>query len=158
MGQNILYCIVWKNTKEYEHLTQIQKPHLSTSLIAATITFLIARYIARDWIAKKFSKYMQKIDQEMGDNGFFYALSLRMVPGIPFIALNGSLGVTSLTLRTFVVSSLLGMIPISSILVNAGSQLNQIQSMGDVLTPQILISLLLLASFPLIVRLLSNKK
>ena len=32
MGQNILYCIVWKNTKESEHLTQIPKPHLSTSL------------------------------------------------------------------------------------------------------------------------------
>ena len=32
MGQNILHCIVWKNTKESEHLTQIPKPHLSTSL------------------------------------------------------------------------------------------------------------------------------
>ena len=33
MGQNILHCIVWKNTKESEHLTQIPKSHLSTSLI-----------------------------------------------------------------------------------------------------------------------------
>ena len=33
MGQNILHCIVWKNTKESEHLTQIPKPHLSTFLI-----------------------------------------------------------------------------------------------------------------------------
>ena len=32
MGQNILPCVVWKNTKESEHLTQIPKPHLSTSL------------------------------------------------------------------------------------------------------------------------------
>ena len=32
MGQNILHCIIWKNTKESEHLTQIPKPHLSTSL------------------------------------------------------------------------------------------------------------------------------
>ena len=32
MGQNNLHCIVWKNTKESEHLTQIPKPHLSTSL------------------------------------------------------------------------------------------------------------------------------
>ena len=32
MGQNILHCIVWKNTKESEHLTQIPKPHLSSSL------------------------------------------------------------------------------------------------------------------------------
>ena len=32
MGQNILHCFVWKNTKDSEHLTQIPKPHLSTSL------------------------------------------------------------------------------------------------------------------------------
>ena len=32
MGQNILHCIVWKNTKESEHLTQIPKLHRSTSL------------------------------------------------------------------------------------------------------------------------------
>ena len=32
MGQNILHCIVLENTKESEHLTQIPKPHLSTSL------------------------------------------------------------------------------------------------------------------------------
>ena len=32
MGQNILHFIVWKSTKESEHLTQIPKPHLSTSL------------------------------------------------------------------------------------------------------------------------------
>ena len=46
MGQNILYCIVWKNTKESEHLAQIPKPHLSTSLnfkvyLKSDVTFLI---------------------------------------------------------------------------------------------------------------------
>ncbi len=130
---------------------------LSTSLIAATLTFLIARYIARDWIAEKFAQYMQKFDQEMDSNGFFYALSLRMVPGIPFIALNASFGITALSLKAFVLSTIFGMAPISAILVNAGSQFNQIKSVSDVLTPQIFMSLLLLASFPLIVRFLSNK-
>ncbi len=130
---------------------------LSTSLIAATITFLIARYIARDWIAEKFAQYMQKFDKEMDSNGFFYALSLRMIPGIPFIALNASFGITALSLKAFVLSTIIGMAPISAILVNAGSQFNQIEKVGDVLTPQIFISLLLLASFPLIVRFLSKK-
>ena len=32
MGQNILPCIVWKNTEEFEQLTQIPKPNRSTSL------------------------------------------------------------------------------------------------------------------------------
>ena len=37
MGQNILPCIVWKNTKESEHLPRIPKPHLSTSLSCKVI-------------------------------------------------------------------------------------------------------------------------
>ncbi len=130
---------------------------LSSSLIAATMTFLIARYIARDWIAKKFTRYMTKIDQEMDDSGFFYALSLRMIPGIPFIALNGSFGITKLHLKAFVLSTIIGMAPISAVLVNAGSQFNELETMKDVLTPNIIISLLLLASFPLIIRLISVK-
>lgn len=130
---------------------------LITSLIGATITFLLARYIARDWIAKHFARYMQKINNEIANNGFFYALSLRMIPGIPFIALNSSLGLTGLHLKSFVLSTVLGVIPISAILVNAGSQFSQIERIADVLTPQILISLLLLACFPLIVKLLINR-
>ena len=41
MGQNILPCIVGENTKESEHLTQMPKPHFSTSLIS------MANYISR---------------------------------------------------------------------------------------------------------------
>ena len=41
MGQNILHCIVWKNTKEFEHLTQIPKRHLSTSLSQRTAVLAV---------------------------------------------------------------------------------------------------------------------
>jgi uncharacterized membrane protein YdjX (TVP38/TMEM64 family) len=125
-----------------------------SSIIAATFTFLIARYIARDWITEKFSSYMSKMDKEMYDNGFIYALSIRMVPGIPFIALNSTLGITTLKLKDFILSTFIGMIPISAVLVNAGNQFNSIKSIKDILTPNILISLLLIAAMPVVVRLL----
>lgn len=125
---------------------------LSSSLVAATLTFLIARYVARDWIAEKFSRYMDVVDKEIAAHGFLYALGIRMVPGIPFIALNSTLGITRLTVSAFCLSTFLGMIPVSAILVNAGKQLNSIESMSDILTPNLLLSLLLLASFPFIVR------
>lgn len=129
---------------------------LFSSLLAACITFIIARYIARDWIQEKFARYMSMIDSEIEAHGFLYALGIRMVPGIPFIALNSSLGITPLSLKAFSLSTILGMIPISAVLVNAGSQLNTIQSVADIMTPKLLISLLLLASFPFIVRLLKS--
>ena len=49
MGQNILPCFVWKNTKESENLTQIPKPHLSTSLtyiINSVFTLLFMWFIS----------------------------------------------------------------------------------------------------------------
>lgn len=125
-----------------------------SSIIAATLTFLIARYIARNWVATKFSSYMNIMDKEMYDDGFIYSLSIRMVPGIPFIALNSILGITTLKLKDFVISTLIGMLPISAILVNAGSQFNNIQSVKEILTPNIIISLLLLAAIPMVVRLI----
>ena len=47
MGQNILHCIVWKNTKESEHLTQIPKPHLSTSLTVKNGKFNFSDYLIK---------------------------------------------------------------------------------------------------------------
>ena len=47
MGQNILHCIVWKNTKESEHLTQIPKPHLSTSSVKMVLNTLTKMNLAR---------------------------------------------------------------------------------------------------------------
>lgn len=129
---------------------------LTSSLMAATITFLISRYIARDWLAEKFARYMDVVDREIEAHGLLYALGIRMVPGIPFIALNSTFGITKLPLTAFCLSTFLGMIPISSILVNAGKQLNSIQSMGDILTPKLILSLLLLASFPIIVRIIKS--
>ncbi len=126
---------------------------LSSALVAASITFLVSRFLARDWIAEKFATYMQIVDQEIATHGFLYALGIRLVPGIPFIALNATLGITKLPLPAFYISTILGMIPISAILVNAGKQLNSISSINDVLTPNILLSLLLLACFPFVIRL-----
>ena len=129
---------------------------LSSSLLAAAMTFLVSRYIARDWLAEKFARYMDVIDREIEAHGFLYALGIRMVPGIPFIALNSTLGITKLRLNAFCLSTFLGSIPISAILVNAGKQLNSIQSMSDILTPKLILSLLLLASFPIIVRFIKS--
>ena len=129
---------------------------LSSSLLAAAMTFLVSRYIARDWLAEKFARYMDVIDREIEAHGFLYALGIRMVPGIPFIALNSTLGITKLRLSAFCLSTFLGSIPISAILVNAGKQLNSIQSMSDILTPKLILSLLLLASFPIIVRFIKS--
>lgn len=129
---------------------------LSSSLLAAAMTFLVSRYIARDWLAEKFARYMDIIDREIEAHGFLYALGIRMVPGIPFIALNSTLGITKLRLSAFCLSTFLGTVPISAILVNAGGQLNSIQSMSDILTPKLVLSLLLLASFPIIVRIIKS--
>ena len=130
---------------------------LTSSILAATVTFVIARYIARDWLFQRFSKQMELIEQEISTHGFLYALSIRMVPGIPFILLNAGLGLTGLNLKQFITSTIIGMLPISAVLVNAGRQFKEIHSVSDILTSNILIALLLLAIVPIIIRFIIGK-
>ena len=52
MGQNILPCIVGKNSQDSEHLTLIPKPHLSTSLNSYKVNK------QSNYLSISFSKYL----------------------------------------------------------------------------------------------------
>ena len=55
-------------------------------------------------------------------------------------------------MRDFILSTFFGMIPISVVLVNAGSQLAHVESIGDVLNTKVMLSLFFVALVPLIIR------
>ena len=71
---------------------------------------------------------------------------------MPFFILNCVQGLTSLKMRDFILSTFFGMIPISVVLVNAGSQLAHVESIGDVLNTKVMLSLFFVALVPLIIR------
>ncbi|MBK7315844.1 FAD-dependent oxidoreductase [Candidatus Aalborgicola defluviihabitans] len=122
------------------------------STIGATLAFLAARFLLRDWVQARFATRLAAIDKGVQRDGAFYLFGLRLIPVVPFFVINLAMGLTTMRARTFYWVSQLGMLAGTAVYVNAGTQLAQIQSPKDVVSPGLLGSFVLLGLFPLIAR------
>ncbi len=122
------------------------------STIGATIAFLVARVLLREWVQNRFGDRLGAINRGVEKDGAFYLFSIRLVPAFPFFLVNLLMGLTPIKVLTFFFVSQLGMLAGTMVFVNAGKQLAEVDSVGGVLSPALLASFLLLAAFPFIVR------
>jgi uncharacterized membrane protein YdjX (TVP38/TMEM64 family) len=83
------------------------------STIGASIAFLISRYLARDFIVRKFSQNekFQKLDHLTKEHGAIIVAITRLVPLFPFNLLNYGFGLTGVRFWTYVFWSWLCMLP-----------------------------------------------
>ena len=122
------------------------------STLGATISFLVARFLLRDWVEKKFGKNLAPINQGVARDGAFYLFTLRLVPAFPFFIVNLVMGLTKIRVWIFAVVSQLGMLAGTFVFVNAGRELSKLDSLQGILSPELLISFTLLGIFPLITK------
>ncbi len=94
-----------------------------TSVLGATLAFLLGRSVARNWIAARVARNPKfaAIDEAVGRDGFKIVLLLRLSPVFPFSLLNYALGLTRVRLRDYVLASFLGMLPGTVLYVYLGS-------------------------------------
>ena len=118
--------------------------------IGATLAFLVTRYLLRDLVLERFGSRLEGMNRELEQRGFNYLLFLRLVPVFPFFLINLAAGLTRLPLRTFIVGTLLGIIPGGFVFVNAGASLATITSLSGIASPRVLGSFALLGLFALI--------
>ncbi|GHA80669.1 FAD-dependent oxidoreductase [Cognatilysobacter bugurensis] len=126
------------------------------STIGASLAFLFARFVLRDSLRERYGERLRKLDAGIERDGAFYLFTLRLVPLFPFFLVNLLAGLTPLRLRTFYWVSQLGMLPGTLAYVYAGTQLAQIDSPGDVLSPGLLAAFVLLGLMPLSMRWLTR--
>lgn len=122
------------------------------SSIGATLAFLVARYLLHDWVQARFGERLQAINRGVEQEGAFYLFALRLVPVFPFFIINILMGLTRIRTWTFYWVSQIGMLPATVVYVNAGTQLAHIESLGDILSPQLIFSFALLGAFPLLAK------
>ncbi len=122
------------------------------STVGATGAFLAARYLLRDTIQNRYGDRLKAINSGVEKDGPFYLFTLRLIPIIPFFLINLLLGLTRMAARTFFWVSQLGMLAGTVVYVNAGTQLAQISSKGDILSPGLIGAFVLLGIFPFIAR------
>jgi uncharacterized membrane protein YdjX (TVP38/TMEM64 family) len=99
--------------------------------LGATAAFLVGRYLTRGWVARKLAAYpkFKAIDEAVGREGFKIGLLTRLSPVFPFNLLNYAFGLTSISLRDYVLG-LVGMIPVTLMYVYIGSLAGSIALLG----------------------------
>lgn len=122
------------------------------STIGASIAFVLARYLFRDLVQRRFESALNPINEGVRREGAFYLFALRLVPAVPFFAINVGMGLTRIRLWTFYWVSQLGMLAGTFVYVNAGQQLGQLESLRGIFSPMLIGSFVLLGLFPLIAK------
>ncbi|MEC4672725.1 MAG: TVP38/TMEM64 family protein [Nitrospirota bacterium] len=127
----------------------------------ATLAFLVARYLLRDWVENKFGDRLEPIQAGFSKNAFSYLMTLRLIPAFPFFLVNLVSGITRVNLGTYVTATSLGIIPGSFVFAFAGQQLGTINSLGEIASPPVLLAFTLLgvlALIPIAYRKFTQKK
>ncbi|MCV2863508.1 FAD-dependent oxidoreductase [Albidovulum sediminicola] len=122
------------------------------STLGATLAFLAARYLLSDWVHDRLGARLATIDDGVRRDGAFYLFTLRLIPAVPFFAINLLMGLTPMRVATFYLVSQAGMLAGTAAYVNAGTQLGQLDSVAGILSAPILLSFGLLGVFPWIAR------
>lgn len=85
--------------------------NLTGATIGAGIAFLIARYLAGDWVAKKTGGRLKRMIQGVEAEGWRFVAFVRLVPLFPFNLTNYALGLTRIPFLSYVVTSFVTMAP-----------------------------------------------
>ncbi|CAN5748413.1 bifunctional TVP38/TMEM64 family protein/FAD-dependent oxidoreductase [soil metagenome] len=120
------------------------------STIGATIAFLLARFLFRDAVQRRFGGAMQSLNDGIERDGPLYLFMIRLVPVFPFFVVNLAMALTPIRLVPFFLVSQIGMLPGTAVYVNAGTQLARIDSLGGILSPGVIGAFVLLGLFPLV--------
>ena len=128
--------------------------------IGATLAFLAARYVLRDWVERKFGRWLEPLQEGFAKNAFSYLMTLRLIPLFPFFAVNLVSGLTRMNVGTYAAATALGIIPGSFVYAYAGRQLGTLNSLREIASPHVLgafVLLGLLALTPVVYRKFSAK-
>ena len=93
------------------------------STIGAGCAFLVSRYLARNFVKRKFlnNERFKSIDSGINEEGFKIVILARLSPVIPFFLLNYAFGITKIRFSHFLTASWMGMIPGTMVYVLMGS-------------------------------------
>lgn len=127
------------------------------SALGATLAFLSSRFLLHDAIQRRFGDTLAPINAGVRRDGAFYLFTMRLIPAFPFFIINLVMGLTPIPARTFYWVSQVGMLPLTLVFVNAGTELAKIQTPKDILSPTLIVSLVLIGLFPLAARKVMEK-
>jgi uncharacterized membrane protein YdjX (TVP38/TMEM64 family) len=122
---------------------------ITGATLGASASFLVARYLARDWVEAKLTGAMWKnLDHKVGEQGWKIVALTRLVPLFPFNLLNYAYGVTRIPFLHYAVASFFCMLPACIAFIVFSSSLPQLLK-GKV-SPSMVVGAVLVAAIMLV--------
>lgn len=100
----------------------------------ATAAFLIARYLGRERVRSRLGPRLTRFDDSLIRTGFLSVLILRLLPVAPFNVSNYAFGVTGIKTRSYVLATVIGILPGTVAFVALGSTLSDPTSTGFIVS------------------------
>lgn len=125
---------------------------LSAATVGATLAFLTARYLLRNQVQRRFHARLLPVNEGIAREGGFYLFAMRLMAWLPFFLINPLMGLTPMRVQTFFWVTLIGMLPVTAVWVNAGAQLGRIDSIDELISPAVLVSLSVVGLLPLVAK------
>lgn len=119
--------------------------NIAATTLACLVGFSISRYAFKSPFERAFYQSLKTVEDEIANNGFYYFLTLRLIMVAPYFIINIVAGISRISFRHFLLSTLLGVIPMSLVYANGGNQLEHINSISDLFKVPVVLSLLLVA-------------
>lgn len=123
---------------------------LFSATLGATLVFLATRYIFAEAVSRRMGPTAQKLMSEFHQNDFNYLLFLRLVPLFPFWLINLATAFTPIKVQTYVLATLVGIIPGAFVFTNLGQSLGRIESPDQLLSLKTISAFVLLGMFALV--------
>jgi uncharacterized membrane protein YdjX (TVP38/TMEM64 family) len=106
----------------------------------STVIYLVFRTAFGDILRRKPGAFLARVEEGFKGDAFNYLLTLRLIPAFPLLIVNVAAGLMNIPIRTFVLASVLGMIPSSFVYAGIGAGLGHIFARGGPVTLETLFS------------------
>ena len=118
--------------------------------LGAGASFYLARFVLGESLQQKYTQELNRFNSEFEANGYSYLFALRLLPIFPFFLINLLCGLTRIDVKTFFITTFIGIIPGGFAYTYAGSQLSSINALSDIFTKEMALAFVFLGLLSLI--------
>jgi uncharacterized membrane protein YdjX (TVP38/TMEM64 family)/rhodanese-related sulfurtransferase len=130
--------------------------NLTGATLGASLAFLIARYLASDWVVRKTGGRVKQLIEGVENEGWRFVAFVRLVPLFPFNLLNYALGLTRLKFSHYLIATYVFMLPGAIAYTYLGYAGREAVAGGEGLIRKALLALALLAVVAFLPRLIGT--
>lgn len=130
--------------------------NLTGATVGAALAFLVARYLAADWVERRAGQRLQRLNDGVAAEGWRFVAFVRLVPLLPFNLLNYALGLTRIRFSAYVIASWVFMLPGAVAYTYLGYAGREAVAGGEGLIQKGLVALAVLAAVAFLPRLVGK--